>query len=397
MTCYLIIYTRTSCCDYYPNFHVIPDFVDANEVRPYILSATTDLDPTEKNPKEIIISNGKYCVWGYICFSKDFANEQDMPYTRDNKGRAVYGFFGFAAKLERKNTVPVLSMEKCANIFRKYIIPVWNDTVPESKIPAPVQTDEKEMVSGLPQADFSNKNTCYYTEKSDLFNALISSVFKYGTKISCCSSIQDYDKLKDCIYNHVVTTSNLIYRLKSAGSDAHMENKIEDMESIVSAPRVLSPQDEIRLMMQGKITPNSVQSEEAPANEITVDEVTTDNTIIENETSKPQSTKVTVKPVAKTSQSNPKITNTYSNSTYNSTTNSSYYNQQNYSGKKKQYSKSSSTGSQNSSQNCSAKDNSNLISYIIRGLTIAVVTGLVIAAATSDKQSNEKEGDENNG
>lgn len=378
MQCYPIIYTRTSSCDYYPNFHVIPEFADANEIRPYILAATTDLDPTVKRLKRVVISNGRYCVWGYICFIKDFVDEGDMPYTRDNKGRAVYGFFGFAAELKKQATIPELCTEDCAAMFRQYIIPMWNDTVPETVTPIPTAVSETEMIKLEATPSFVGDKTCYYTEEGNLFAALLSSAFTYGGTVSFCSYIEDYSKLKLCPFAHVVTRENEIYRLKSeAGNiETSASSAIPAISEKPAQSRPLTPQEELRMMMRGELVYKPAAQDEDRNNESDV-----------MQAEKPhvqEPKKVTV------------YRSTASGQNYTADSSSSGASQRiNESGKKKQYSSSYSNKSSHSSKSCSEKKNDEPETKDILRATAAFAAAVlivVIAAKSANKKGTEEDG-----
>ena len=58
MKCFPVIYTRTNQCDYYADFHVLPEFVCAGNLMKYIKSATYGLDSaknTIKKEKNILL------------------------------------------------------------------------------------------------------------------------------------------------------------------------------------------------------------------------------------------------------------------------------------------------------------------------------------------------------
>lgn len=74
MISYPVIYTRTLNCDYFSNFHVLPEFVDANWLLPYIRSATTDMNPTSNQTKRIVVSDKKIAYLELLHMQKILSN-----------------------------------------------------------------------------------------------------------------------------------------------------------------------------------------------------------------------------------------------------------------------------------------------------------------------------------
>lgn len=216
MNCYPVIYTRTFQCDYFSNFHVIPDFVDASWLMPYIRSATTDMNPTNSHTKKIIVTDTEICVFGIIGYAKDIIDIELSDCTRDNKGRAVYGFYGFAVQVdENLHTVPDFSKKIISELYKKYICPVWNDTVQNTQISDAVNLNEKTACNGELHEDFFwNEYLNVFSAESDLYDVLLHKALT-GDFVSYCSHITDYKTLKKTPFNFIVTTPNNLNRLKN--------------------------------------------------------------------------------------------------------------------------------------------------------------------------------------
>lgn len=215
MISYPVIYTRTLNCDYFSNFHVLPDFVDANWLLPYIRSATTDMNPTSNQTKRIVVSDKKNCVFGIIAYAKDIIKLTDC--CRDNKGRAVYGFYGFAVKIdENLSKIPIFSKDDISEMYKQYIVPVWNATVSHTQTSLSVLLSEKipDNTAEI-KSEFSwNESVNVFSSENNLYEELLYKAIT-GDIISYCSCIDDYKALKKASFNYVVTSSNNLNRLKN--------------------------------------------------------------------------------------------------------------------------------------------------------------------------------------
>lgn len=217
MICYPVIYTRTFNCDYFSKFHILPDFVDADWVLQYIRSATTDMNPSNNQIKRIVITDTEVCVFGIIAYAKDIIDSKLEIYFRDDKGRAIYGFYGFAVKINENSTViPMFSTNDIYNMYKSYIVPVWNDTVQHTQIPLSVSLCEKDFYNDLniESEYFWNNTTNIFSSEKNLYELLLYKAMK-GDIISYCSCINDYKALKKSPFNYVVTSHNNLIRLKN--------------------------------------------------------------------------------------------------------------------------------------------------------------------------------------
>lgn len=216
MICYPVIYTRTFQCDYFTKFHVLPEFIDASWVLSYIRSATTDMNPADNNIRKIIITDTDICIFGIIAYAKDIVDLSMLDCTRDNKGRAVYGFYGFAIQVdESASTVPVFDKNAINAIYKKYIVPVWNDTVQQTQIPESLELQEKTASSSNKEPEYLwNESVNVFTNEGDLYDSLLYQAIT-GDLTCYCSAINDYKALKQSVFNYVVTTTNNIVRLKN--------------------------------------------------------------------------------------------------------------------------------------------------------------------------------------
>ena len=217
MYAYPVIYTRTLKCDYFSNFHVLPPFVNGSWLLQYIRSATTDMNPAGQQNKKIIVSNGKYCIFGTIGYTKDITTGL-YAYCRDEKGRAIFGFYGFVVSVNKTaSTIPDFSEDDISEIHNKYIVPVWNETVSHTQsIAAAVELKEKSISGDTeidsPEFTFNNSMNLFSADFT-LYERLLYKAIT-GNPITYCSSINDYKALKQSPFEYVITSSSNISRLR---------------------------------------------------------------------------------------------------------------------------------------------------------------------------------------
>ena len=214
---YPVIYTRTLKCDYFSNFHVLPPFVNGSWLLQYIRSATTDMNPAEQQNKKIIVSNGKYCIFGTIGYTKDITTGLDA-YCRDERGRGIFGFYGFVVTVNKTaSTIPVFSKDDISEIHKKYIVPVWNETVSHTQSIAAAVELKEENISGdteidSPEFTFNNSMNLFLTDFT-LYEKLLYKAIT-GNSITYCSCINDFKALKQSPFEYVITSYSNISRLR---------------------------------------------------------------------------------------------------------------------------------------------------------------------------------------
>ena len=214
---YPVIYTRTLKCDYFSNFHVLPPFVNGSWLLQYIRSATTDMNPAEQQNKKIIVSDGRYCIFGTIGYTKDITTGSDA-YCRDEKGRGIFGFYGFVVQVNKTaSTIPVFSKDDISEIHKKYIVPVWNETVSHTQSIAAAVELKEENISGnteidSPELTFNNSMNLFLTDFT-LYERLLYKAIT-GNPVTYCSSINDFKALKQSPFEYVITSYSNISRLR---------------------------------------------------------------------------------------------------------------------------------------------------------------------------------------
>ena len=102
-----IVYGRSYHLDF--RFIAIPRDFTSQELdwaSPYILATTRKAKKLPFHPRWSLFKNDSYCVLGVTCMVRDLLGELDEnsaeELTRDDRGRPLYVFVGYATKLERK-------------------------------------------------------------------------------------------------------------------------------------------------------------------------------------------------------------------------------------------------------------------------------------------------------
>ena len=217
MEYYPVIYTRTYQVDFYRPFHVCPDFVNVDVVYPYIEQVLKEYYVNDGQFRQIVLSNSEYCIFGNTCYIEKMAeyDENISNYTKDNGGRAIYGFFGFAARMQPYETIPSFSLKNCTDAFIKYMIPVWNESIQQTQLPESVQLPEKPYISSdKPEPEEVILNCSFFTEAEGLFDKMLFEAFCNQKQLSYCSSINDYQVLRQMKFTNAVTSHDNILRLK---------------------------------------------------------------------------------------------------------------------------------------------------------------------------------------
>ncbi len=216
MKCYPVIYTRTAFCDYYTKFHVLPGFLDAGWLIRYIQCATSGLKPVDHIIKKIVVTDTDYCVFGVIAFASDVIDAGLSNYTCDEKGRAVYGFYGFSVQVtDETDCIPVFTFQDITNIYRRYIVPAWIERIPKTQEPVLYQLMEQQFqIPDDLDADYilNDSMNLFATEKG-LFESILLRALN-GDLVSYCSNLSDYQLLKQAPFIYAVTSINNLERLK---------------------------------------------------------------------------------------------------------------------------------------------------------------------------------------
>lgn len=255
-----LIHSRTYCCDFNTDFLVRPDTFMSSDIewaRDNILSATNNIDLLD-GVRWLIIKKENTIVAGIVCFIKDLINltslsdEQQKEanlYIKDDKGRRIYAFIGFAIDNKDKDEVNMdFSYEYLLNTFIKYIQPVWNHKlVDTTKVTFNNYYSTKITSRNNPDISVKEINNIKYYETNtvrdkDLFDYYLQTVNNLN-ELRFCSNITEMDILKEYKFNIVTTSNRNIERLEENNTlykDNHKPTIVENTENIIKKSSSIS-------------------------------------------------------------------------------------------------------------------------------------------------------------
>lgn len=210
-----VIYTRTFFNDFH--FCTLPDFVDAQTLSDYINAATNNLYSIEDCSKvRLIYANESYCVIGCTSYLKQLADiDSDiLMYCHDEKGRSIYGFWGVAIKKEPFGSIPVISDEIWADIYKKYVIPIWDAKLPDTNAPEPISLNTVPYTETYAPEYKTIDDKHYLFAEDNSFEWVMYRVLCSGDEISYCSRLDEYTSVKRLLFTYTVTNEECFYRLK---------------------------------------------------------------------------------------------------------------------------------------------------------------------------------------
>lgn len=250
-----LMHSRTYCCDFNTDFLVRPDTFMSSDIewaRDNILSATNNIDLLD-GVRWLIIKKENTIVAGIVCFIKDLINltslsdEQQKEanlYIKDDKGRRIYAFIGFAIDNKDKDEVNMdFSYEYLLNTFIKYIQPVWNHKlVDTTKVTFNNYYSTKITSRNNPDISVKEINNIKYYETNtvrdkDLFDYYLQTVNNLN-ELRFCSNITEMDTLKEYKFNIVTTSNRNIERLEEENNtlykeDNHKPTIVKNTENII--------------------------------------------------------------------------------------------------------------------------------------------------------------------
>lgn len=174
------------------------------------------MNPANSQVKNIVITTTGVCIFGIVAYAKDIVDAKLEACFRDNKGRAVYGFYGFAVKVDEKaNTIPTFSENDISEMYKHYIVPIWNDTLQCTQTPLSVSLEEKSLCSNSDvEVEYVwNYSVNVFSSEGNLYETMLYKALTVDI-ISYCSCINDYKALKKSPFHYVVTSPNNLMRLK---------------------------------------------------------------------------------------------------------------------------------------------------------------------------------------
>lgn len=216
-----IIHTRTLNNDFLSGFLVRPDYFTSKDIdwaRRLIRASTADID-LMKGERYVVLDNGEIRIAGIVTLNSELANKSnhtiDNKYFFDKQGRNIYAFIGICTKSPLQSTL-TLTYDVFANIFEKYVIPVFEDKVVETQLVQGCIPVEKNGLLDKPDDNgiILNQSTIYEAsfERDKQWFDYYLCCKKQG--FSFCSNVSKYQTLKESVFDYITTTPNNIKRLK---------------------------------------------------------------------------------------------------------------------------------------------------------------------------------------
>lgn len=216
-----IIHTRTLNNDFLSGFLVRPSYFTSKDIdwaRRLIRASTTDID-LMKGERYVVLDNGEIRIAGIVTLNSELANKSnhtiDNKFFFDKQGRNIYAFIGICTKSPLQSTL-MLTYDVFADIFEKYVIPVFEDKVVETQLVQDCIPVEKSGLLDKPEDNgiILNQSTIYEAsfERDKQWFDYYLCYKKQG--FSFCSNVSKYQTLKESVFDYITTTPNNIKRLK---------------------------------------------------------------------------------------------------------------------------------------------------------------------------------------
>lgn len=216
-----IIHTRTFNNDFLSGFLVRPDYFTSEDIdwaRRLIRASTADID-LMKGERYVVLDNGKIRVAGIVTLTSELANMTNRAIENrfffDKQGRNIYAFIGICTKSPLQSSL-ILTYNDFADIFEKYVIPVFDDKVVETQLVHDCVSVEKNGLIDKPKDNGITLNQCTiyestYESDKKWFNYYLCCKKQ---SFSFCSNVSKYQTIKESIFDFITTTPNNIKRLK---------------------------------------------------------------------------------------------------------------------------------------------------------------------------------------
>lgn len=224
MNYYPIIYTRTKYCDYFDGLHVSPDFIDKEKIYECIRIASNELKFCDEHTRiDIILSSENYYIFGHFLFTQQLieVDESLQKYCRDEGNRRTCAFLGFAALKNETQGIPKASLFDYALIYKKYIVPIWEDTLPiqSSIIPDDVVLNDISFTPFVIKCDYIYNNCGLFVDKGqkqieEIGNDLLYIAKHSKSNIAYCSIISELSVFQEDVLTYAITTSSMISKIK---------------------------------------------------------------------------------------------------------------------------------------------------------------------------------------
>ena len=238
MDAFPVVYTRTRYKDY--SFLIQPECVRQEFMYPPIRYVLQEYYIYKKQYREIIHSDGAYCLLGCTCYIDQLIEYHDAlaECTLDEGGRPVYGFFGFIVPVRKYEQIPAFDLSLCADMVAESLIPLWNERYPKKQSAPVMQLPEKTVLHPeVSTTPVTLKNCHFYPDDKGLWDMLLHAALCQGKSVSYCSFMTDYKVLASYYYTHTVTSEDILNRLQrevEEHSAEHVYPELPDMPSTES-------------------------------------------------------------------------------------------------------------------------------------------------------------------
>lgn len=216
-----IIHTRTLNNDFLSGFLVRPDYFTSKDIdwaRRLIRASTSDID-LMKGERYVVLDNGEIRIAGIVTLNSELANKSnhtiDDRFFFDKQGRNIYAFIGICTKSPLQSSL-MLTYDVFADIFEKYVIPVFDDKVVETQLVQECISVDKRGLLDKPEDSgiILNQSTIYeasFERDKQWFDYYLCCK---NQGFSFCSNVSKYQTLKESVFDFITTTPNNIKRLK---------------------------------------------------------------------------------------------------------------------------------------------------------------------------------------
>ena len=213
-----LIYSRTLHCDFNSNFAVRPKNLNVAWARDIVRASTKELGILN-DIRRVVASKDGIGIAGVACIFKFFVENylpnkvQDAEkYFRDERGREVKIFLGYAFEMSGKKEIPAVNDADILQMFMDTLAPEWDrkfvETVSSnySEYSTKIFSDDKKPVDNI------NGVEIY---RDDVFNQFLASA--QVKELSYCSNVTQFDIWQEGQFSAISTSDNsVINGLKSA-------------------------------------------------------------------------------------------------------------------------------------------------------------------------------------
>ena len=213
-----LIYSRTLHCDFNSNFAVRPKNLDLQWARDKVRASTKEVG-IFNDIRRVVASKDGIGIAGVACNFKFFVEKylpdkvQDAEkYFRDERGREVKIFLGYAFEMSGKKELPNITDADILQMFMETLAPEW-----EKKFVETVYSNYKDCDTKPFSGDKKTFETINGVEiyREDVFNQYLASA--QVKELAYCSNVNQFDIWEEGQFSAISTSDNsVISGLKAA-------------------------------------------------------------------------------------------------------------------------------------------------------------------------------------